>query len=723
MKKANKHHPTSKAILICLLLLPLVLSGCKRASTKLFNPLYWFYVSYQQGEDSPEESPSPTHTGPVEAPSSAPHQDGGVYSQTVMIYLVGSDLESDYGNASEDLEEIADAAPDTDLHNIVVYAGGAEKWKNASLPDEGNSILRLRDKDFDVTSGTSSNMGDPDTLRDFINDCFETYDTDLYSLVLWDHGGGPVLGFGIDENYNDVMTLPELQRALEDSVGASGRKLEWIGFDAYLMSSLEVADALAPYASYLVASQETEPGWGWNYEFLQSLDEPDMDGAAMGRVIVDSYMDFYTELFERHPRYYSDLTLSCIDLNRYQAAEDSLNAFFQHMDNALDLNSFPALVRARGTVRNFGGYSTDFDYCMVDALHLVQEFGGTASLSHTADSSGAASALEDMVVYSRTNMENAGGISICYPYGTDMDYTDECIDIQKNMDFAPEYVRFLEDFYAIKNGTPLTEDWDISDAAAGVEETAPALPGSDTNGIDISLALTKEQQQSFASAGYYILCNVAQNGYLSPEQIAEEERADEMYLFIHGGKNAQMDENGVLHATYSNNAIYMYDGDTEELSPIPMILIDNDSSSAEKRYTCYAILEDFTGDVSHWVTQTANLQIVVNSQYPDGIIRSAIPLSDGEEPQGASKQLLDLEDYQYLSVAARCSYITRNEDGSLMDFWDWEKSGWMMGFEQDLTVDYTLKVLPIQNPENYVCMFYVKDVQGNVSYSDLIPLG
>lgn len=58
-----------------------------------------------------------------------------------------------------------------------------------------------------------------------------------------------------------------------------------------------------------------------------------------------------------------------------------------------------------------------------------------------------------------------------------------------------------------------------------------------------------------------------------------------------------------------------------------------------------------------------------------------------------------------------------------MDFWSWENSGILMGFEADINNGYELVVSEIQNPENYVCMFVVRDAQGKVSVSELIPLG
>ena len=56
-------------------------------------------------------------------------ETGQVYTQTIMIYVVGSDLESGYGSASRDLKEMEQAGADTVNNNIVVYLGGAKDWE------------------------------------------------------------------------------------------------------------------------------------------------------------------------------------------------------------------------------------------------------------------------------------------------------------------------------------------------------------------------------------------------------------------------------------------------------------------------------------------------------------------------------------------------------------------------------------------------------------------
>ena len=236
--------------------------------------------------------------------------------------------------------------------------------------------------------------------------------------------------------------------------------------------------------------------------------------------------------------------------------------------------------------------------------------------------------------------------------------------------------------------------------------------------VHAGLAQRLAMQQNFGTAAYYILCKAEAGGFI---ESGEDERAEDMYVFIHGGKNVKMDDNGVLHAYYSDNVVYMKDKETGERSDIPMVLIDNDSSSTEKRYLTSVVLTKTEDD---FATTSANLQIVVDEEHPDGIIRNAVPISsDDEEIQRANKQLLDIDDYNIMSVVGRCSYLTRDDNGKLLQFFDWENSGILMGFEQNLKSGYELEVTPIENPENYVCMFIVTDSQGNSTVSELIPLG
>jgi hypothetical protein len=143
-------------------------------------------------------------------------------------------------------------------------------------------------------------------------------------LVLWDHGGGSLIGMEKDERFDgDLITLPEFDAALAAMPAASGA-YELVGFDACLMATIDMVEVLQDDARYLVASEEIEPLSGWDYTaWLSELaTKPALDGASLGRVICDSYY----ESLKQQPGKSEEATLSVVDLAQasrlLQAYED-----------------------------------------------------------------------------------------------------------------------------------------------------------------------------------------------------------------------------------------------------------------------------------------------------------------------------------------------------------------------------------------------------------------
>src|SRR3990172_5136601 len=135
-------------------------------------------------------------------------------------------------------------------------------------------------------------MGQPATLQDFIEWAIQNYPADKYALIMWDHGGGAVGDtFGVDENNNDALSLPEIKQALQNAYAMSGKKFDLIGFDACLMATLETASIMSSFGNYLIASEELEPGHGWDYAAILSAikSNTDISGTVLGKAIADSY--------------------------------------------------------------------------------------------------------------------------------------------------------------------------------------------------------------------------------------------------------------------------------------------------------------------------------------------------------------------------------------------------------------------------------------------------
>ncbi|MBQ1433650.1 MAG: peptidase C11, partial [Ruminococcus sp.] len=122
---------------------------------------------------------------------------GGQDKITMMVYMCGTDLESKYGMASSDLSEMA-AAKNGDDVNIIVYTGGCKGWKTKGISNNVNQIYQVKDGGLKllVQDDGSKAMNDPNTLSAFIKYCSKNFPANRNELILWDHGGGSVSGYG-----------------------------------------------------------------------------------------------------------------------------------------------------------------------------------------------------------------------------------------------------------------------------------------------------------------------------------------------------------------------------------------------------------------------------------------------------------------------------------------------------------------------------------------------
>jgi len=244
-----------------------------------------------------------------------------------------------------------------------------------------------------VESFPNASMGDGDTLLAFVNAAHAMYPADRYALILWDHGGGPLHGVCWDELYDaDSLSLNEVTTALTEAGFTGENKLYFIGFDACLMGSVEVASAMSPFADYMIASEETEPGLGWNYAFLGDI-ASDLDGAATGCRIVDDY-------FRAQEGSASVLTMACFDLSAIQTVCETSEIFFDHLDS-VTAQTFAAYAEARRVSRGYGrAYGAGGDYDLVDLRGILSEDAFASAEGAVAF----ATALDKLVVYARSNV-------------------------------------------------------------------------------------------------------------------------------------------------------------------------------------------------------------------------------------------------------------------------------------------------------------------------------
>ncbi len=619
--------------------------------------------------------------------------DRGEKSKTIMVYMVGSDLESKHYAASTDIDEMLNSDFDDDEINLLIYAGGCQDWYNSSIPDGDNSIHLISDGNLTMLDSTDGkNMGDPDTLLSFLDYSYENYPADQYSLILWNHGGGALLGYGFDEITGDCLTLEELDKALSQSPFNGENKLEWVGFDACLMATIETANMLAPYANYMIASQESEPGWGWDYVFLSEIDDLS-NGEEIGKEIVDSYMDYCEETFDAVPYSYASVTLSVLDLSKAEAAEAALEAMYAKANGELTAESYGDYSRIRVSTKEIASeFTGDYSYDIIDLTDL----SANMKRLYPSEAQALTQALDELVVYNKANEERSNGISIYHPYNS-KSYTEYYIPIYETFDFAPNYTAYITTFAGLltSEGT-LTATWDI----------ASMLPTANGD-MTFSLQLTPEQSA------------VCQNAYFVISRMDMDNPSN--YMFVAMGNDVSIDDANVATANFDGNIIYMQNDTTLEQYEVMYTI--QEKTDSYTRYLLSSIL--FNEDIQEEDAMYAYFVMDVSAEHPGGELIGTYPISNlvSGDTTNLFPERYEINPYDYQNIAfgSLSHEFTSEEDLTNLNEADWN----------DLILRYNTQ--PVSDGFStvsgsmvpgipYFGMFIFEDTQGNRHCSNLVQL-
>ena len=275
---------------------------------------------------------------------------------TVMIYLCGTDLESEGGMATSNLEMISKTVPDSNV-NVLIQTGGTKAWQTEEKIGINIAADKLQRWSYGKDGFTlvdeleNASMAKHTTLSDFIRWGAENYPAEKNMLIMWDHGGGSAKGLVLDELHDKaIMSVEGMERGLKNG----GQHFDLFMTDTCLMASLETAQAVQPYADYLLASEEVLPGLGSNYEeWLQDLyDEPECGPKRLGKNIVDATELMYAE--DTDPSSLKGLTFSVIDLSKVGFVADAFNAYMKEVVNLIpDPKAFGKYLSAVSTTDRY----------------------------------------------------------------------------------------------------------------------------------------------------------------------------------------------------------------------------------------------------------------------------------------------------------------------------------------------------------------------------------
>ena len=409
---------------------------------------------------------------PVQAHASAAGQaetaKAAAKSVTVMLYMNGSDLESDDGSASDDLAEILRAGAGKNV-NIIVETIGTSRWHNYGISPSTAQRWRVNGSKLELVKDRLGriSVAEAEPLADFISWTAKEYPADRYILLLWNHGGGAVYGYGSDDwvkNSEDALTMDEMQQALNANPDI---RFDIIGMDACLMGSLEVCVALAPYCNYTILSEDFESGIGWYYtDWIRALEaNPALPTPVLGKTIVDTMI-----AVNKTDRNGDESTLALIDESKVEALFTAWMKFAYANEKALLGSNYSTQRRSRG--RGQAGrpwsYSGGFGSMMEEDVELstyyVTDMMSVASNAPAADVAELEATLGTALVYTdSSSSDGLTGLGITLPYG-DPDFYRDLKEIFTACGLDGNYIEWLEKFVSAQGSENYYDynDWDSS---------------------------------------------------------------------------------------------------------------------------------------------------------------------------------------------------------------------------------------------------------------------
>ena len=462
--------------------------------------------------------------------------DGGsadAGSWTVLVYQIADNNLEPFALA--DLQEMASIESSENLDMVVL--------SDRSTGETADPVLNIDDwdtaKTFEVGEGELTevsdqgelDMGDPATLRDFVAAGFEAHPADNHAVVLWDHGAGWP-GMGPDESSGDLLTLPEIQQGLSDGMAAAGvDKLDVVGFDACLMATYEVGLAMAPLADYMIASQELEPGIGWDWSAFDTLSDGGADAVELGRTVLAGYQASADSQDQG-----ADITLSLTDLAALDDVETGVTAMTDTV--AGDIGSYAGLLGQERTQNLSFGRSPDpaQDTGLTDLGQLSERLGsGDEAIAAVADQVSAA--LDAAVIDSVSGPTTAGasGLSVYFPTSGEQ-FSPDYAEVQDDS-WAP----LLDAYYTAGESIPEDEVVAFDESAEG-EATGEYF--FDENGLTISGTFAAGNADNLSEAVIY---------YGLPQ--------DDGSIVYVGEEPGTIYDDGTADATFDLTTLTMSDGE------------------------------------------------------------------------------------------------------------------------------------------------------------------
>ncbi len=362
----------------------------------------------------------------------------------------------------------------TDNINIVAQLDGYRQTEISRYFIEKNNPILIKsfEHNYETISGTTA------SLYNFVEWAIKTYPARHQALVLWNHGSGikdPHIwgkkimmhrdrffvfnyetgllelnknllsdpeeddlknkGIAFNDTYETYITNQELQATL-DKISQEllgGKKIDLLCMDACHMAMVEIGSQIKSAVNYMVASQEIEPGGGYNYIYLlEPFIKSSFTPIEFAQHVTHAYQLEYSN-------FNADFTQSAVNLNSLEKLEENIKQVSCMLVTLLEDQKIDQIARILRIIRMNWRYTTEFcDPDYIDFCHFYKSLSEKIRelSSHGLNNPEYTKRLNQLerFIDQGLNMiqnyiiKNASGINLPHAYGLSIYFPKRSID-------------------------------------------------------------------------------------------------------------------------------------------------------------------------------------------------------------------------------------------------------------------------------------------------------
>jgi hypothetical protein len=336
-----------------------------------------------------------------------------------MVYISGDNNLENY--VVSDIEtELAPTGSTADVQVVALadrgpgYDTSRGDWQSTKLYHVTQGMTA--DSASAVADWGERNMGDQQTLIDFVTWTRTNYPADHYALYFWGHGWNWHPGYVMqDDTDDDTLDMGEVKAALP-SIGF----IDMVGFDGCNMASIEVQMLWRGHATALAHSQEWVGGEGVQYDLV------------LAQLAANPYMTADQVAVATSQSATSDKTWSAVAVDgRFDTLLTAVNNWSVALSDGLGANR-KKYERAFGATRSF--WQAPMDKDLYDMAYEMNRNVTDANIK--ARSQAVMSAVNAVVLHERRVNAYADAHGITIYHISRASEKDSNYDYYRTLDFA-----------------------------------------------------------------------------------------------------------------------------------------------------------------------------------------------------------------------------------------------------------------------------------------------